>query len=45
MGVKNMGTTREIVPNSRRTITKEEGRKPISLKKWKKLKRRNQRRK
>ena len=28
MGVKNMGTTREIVLKSRRTITKEEEKKP-----------------
>ncbi len=45
MDVKNMGTTREIVQSSRRTTTKEEGKNPISLKKWKKLKRRNPRRK
>ena len=45
IAVKNMGITREIVPNSRRITTKEEVKKPISLKKWKKLKRRNPRRK
>ena len=37
MAVMNMGTTREIVLNSKRAITKEEGMKPISPKKWKKL--------
>jgi len=44
MVVMNMGTRREIFKSSRRTTTKEEGKKPISLKKWKKLKRRNPRR-
>lgn len=41
MDVMNMGITREIVLNSRRTTTKEEGKNPMSLKKWKKLKRIN----
>lgn len=43
MDVKNVGTTREIVLSSRRTTTKEEGNETISLKKWRKLKRRNPR--
>ena len=43
MFVMNMGTTREIVQSSKRATIKEEGKKPISLKKWKKLKRRNPR--
>ena len=44
MDVNNMGIIREIVLSSIRTTTKEEGKKAISLKKWKKLKRRNPRR-
>lgn len=44
MTVMNMGTAREIVLNSRRTTTKEEGKNPISPKKWKILRRINQRR-
>ena len=45
MVVMNMGTTREIVLNSRSATTKEEGKKPISPKKWKMLRRRSQRNK
>jgi len=45
MGVKNMDTIGEIVLSSRRTITKEEEKKPTSPRKWRKLKRRNPRRK
>lgn len=41
MVIKNMGTTREIVQHSRNTIGKEM--KPISPKKWKNTRRRNQR--
>ena len=44
MGVRNMGTIGEIVLSSRRTITKEEDKKPTSPRKWRKLKRRNPRR-
>ena len=41
MVVMDMGTTREILLNSRRMTTREEGKNPISPK-WKKLKRRSQ---
>lgn len=41
-GVRNMGTTKEIVLRSRKT-TKEEEKKPISPKKYRKLKRRSPR--
>ena len=44
MVVMDMGTTRYNVQSSRRTTTKEEGKKLISLKKSKKLKIRNPRR-
>ena len=43
MVVMNMGTTKEIVLSSRRKKTKEEGKNPISLKKWRTLKGRNPR--
>ena len=43
MDVKNMGIIREIVLSSKRTITKGEDKKPISQKKWRKLKRRSPR--
>ena len=45
MDVKDMCSIREIVLSSIRIIKKEEGKNPISLKKWKKLKIRNPRRK
>ena len=45
MDVKNMGTTRDIFPNSRKKTSKEEERNPMSPKKWKKMKIRNPRRK
>jgi len=38
MGIKNMDTTKEIVLRSTRKITKEEEKKLISPKKWRKLK-------
>ena len=41
MGVKTMGTRKEIVLRSRRTITKEEEKKPTSPRKSRKLKRRS----
>ena len=41
MGVKNMDTKKEIVLRSRRTMTKEEEKKLISPKKWRKRKRRS----
>ena len=43
MGVKAMGTIEEIFLISIRKITKEEENKIISLKRWRKLKRRNPR--
>jgi len=36
-----MGTTKEILLRSRSTIKKEENNKPISLKKWRNLKRKS----
>ena len=43
MDVKTMGITKEILLSSRRTITKEVEKKPMSPKKWRKLKRRSPR--
>ena len=39
MGVKNIGTTKEIVLRLRRKISKEEEKNTISLKKWRTMKR------
>jgi len=38
MSFKNMGTTKDLVLRSRRTVTKEEEKKSISSKKWRMLK-------
>lgn len=44
IGVKNMNSTKDLVLRTRRTITKEEEKKPTLSRKWRKLKRRNPRR-